>query len=80
MAYAGPIDGIVGNSTRDKNAGGSAEITTAVFVPPISTPAQMRSFTLNRSPIGFKSGRDLGFEIVKIKKIALRYYGKAHPN
>src|SRR5580698_7224823 len=43
MARSGPCSGSVGNSMRASIAGGSREITTAVLVPPISTPIHVFS-------------------------------------
>jgi hypothetical protein len=42
IAGSGPRSGNVGNSMRLSISGGDDEITTAVLVPPISTPAQSR--------------------------------------
>src|SRR5579863_5194707 len=50
IARSGPSSGRVGNSMRASISGGADESTTAVLVPPMSTPIQILLSLINRSP------------------------------
>src|ERR1035437_478668 len=68
IARSGPWSGNVANSMRASIAGGSDESTTAIFVPPMSTPIQTlpASFSIVDSP-GERNRRSATVGTVRIE-------------